>query len=167
MVTVANGVVLAGSMDAQGTMYAFNAASGEQLWSFTSGGSVNSGAAVVDGNVYWGSGYANFGLGTGNTKLYSFGLPAGNARLGPANLADQAISVYPTLATQTVKIVAKDQGNIRSIRVFDLAGRLVRELGPTGADSYELDLRAVPAGTYLVKIATPAGSTSAKVVVLR
>ncbi|MBD0255856.1 MAG: PQQ-binding-like beta-propeller repeat protein [Cytophagales bacterium] len=168
MVTVANGVVLAGSMDAQGTMYAFNAATGEQLWSFLSGGSVNSGPAVVDGNVYWGSGYANFGFGTGNTKLYSFGLPANSAaRMGPANLADPSISVYPTLATQTVKIVSKDRGNIRSIRVFDLAGRLVKELGPTGTASYELDLRAVPAGTYLVKIATLAGSTSAKVVVLR
>jgi polyvinyl alcohol dehydrogenase (cytochrome) len=165
MVTVANGVVFAGSMDFAGTMYAFNAATGQTLWSFESGGSVNSGAAVVDGNVYWGSGYANFGFGTGNNKLYSFGLPSNVARLGLPDPADQAIAVYPTPATQTVKIVSKDRSNIRSIRVFDLAGRLVKEFGATGSATYELDMRSVPAGTYLMKIATPTSSTTTKVVV--
>jgi polyvinyl alcohol dehydrogenase (cytochrome) len=168
MVTVADGVVFAGAMDDVGTMYAFNAATGQQLWSFESGGSVNSGAAVVDGNVYWGSGYANFGFGKGNNKLYSFGLPGNNAaRLGLPNAADQAIAMYPTLATQTVKIVSRDRSNIRSIRVFDLAGRLVKEFGATGSASYELDLRSVPAGTYLVKITTSTSSTSTRVVVAR
>jgi polyvinyl alcohol dehydrogenase (cytochrome) len=167
MVTVANGVVLGGSMDANGTMYAFNAATGQQLWSFESGGSVNSGAAVVDGNVYWGSGYANFDLGTPNNKLYSFGVPGKSmARLGLAGPADQAVAVYPTPATQSLQIVSKDRSLIRSVRVYDLAGRLVKELGATGTARYALDVRAVPAGTYLVKIATPTGSTSAKVVVM-
>ena len=34
-------------------------------------GSVNSGAAIVDGTVYWGSGYANIN-GTPNNKFYAF-----------------------------------------------------------------------------------------------
>ncbi|HYG56806.1 MAG TPA: PQQ-binding-like beta-propeller repeat protein [Symbiobacteriaceae bacterium] len=74
-VTVAGGVVYGGSMDPQGHMYAFDAATGEILWSFVAGGSVNGGAAVVNGTVYWGSGYANLGLGTPNNKLFAFGLP--------------------------------------------------------------------------------------------
>jgi polyvinyl alcohol dehydrogenase (cytochrome) len=52
--------VFAGSMAAgenAHTMFAIDAASGEILWRFASGGSVNGGAAVVDGVVYWGSGY--------------------------------------------------------------------------------------------------------------
>ena len=72
-VSVANGVVYACSMDSQGHMYALDAASGNILWNFTSGGSCNSGAAISSGVVYWGSGYSRFG--TGNNKFYAFGLP--------------------------------------------------------------------------------------------
>ena len=44
------------------------------LWSFASGGSCLSGAAISNGTVFWGSGYSNFGFGTPNNKLYAFGL---------------------------------------------------------------------------------------------
>src|SRR5262249_61130326 len=69
--TVANGVVYASSMAAvepttsipnpqqPPTMFALDAASGNTLWSFPSGASVNAGATVVNGVVYWGSGYAH------------------------------------------------------------------------------------------------------------
>jgi len=70
-VSLANGMVFAGALDAQGTMYALDAESGNILWRFASGGSVNSGAAIVDGTVYWGSGYANID-GTPNNKFYAF-----------------------------------------------------------------------------------------------
>lgn len=84
-VTVANGVMYAGALDQAGTMNAFNAATGDILWSFASGGSVNSGAAVVNGVVYWGSGYKNLG-GTPGTHLYAFSLPSlKNASLGNNN----------------------------------------------------------------------------------
>ena len=73
-VTVANGVVFAGSMavgENAHTMFAIDAATGEILWQFASGGSVNAGAAVVDGTVYWGSGYGLWG-GRSNDKLFAF-----------------------------------------------------------------------------------------------
>ncbi len=169
MVTVANGVVFAGAMDAQGTMYAFNAATGEKLWSFASGGSVNSGAAVVDGNVYWGSGYTNFGLGTGNNKLYSFGLSGANApaRIGLLSESEASIRLYPTPATQVVNIISRDETNIRSIQLFDLAGRSVKEFGAVASPSYHLDLTGLAAGTYLIKVATKTSSITTKVVVGR
>jgi polyvinyl alcohol dehydrogenase (cytochrome) len=75
-VTVANGVVYAGSLDAIGHMYALDAATGEVRWSFASGGSVNGGPTVVNGTVYWGSGYRRRSLGTGNNKVYAFSLPS-------------------------------------------------------------------------------------------
>jgi len=75
MVTISNGVMFAGSTS--GHMYAFDASSGRILWSFQSGGSTICGPSVVDGVVYWGSGYGRFfnAFGTGNNKLYAFDLP--------------------------------------------------------------------------------------------
>ena len=54
-------------------MYALDDATGTILWTFASGGSCLSGAAIADGRLFWGSGYSFFG--TPNNKLYSFGLP--------------------------------------------------------------------------------------------
>ena len=79
--TVANGVVFVGSTapgEFDPNMFALDAATGNILFSFASGGSVGSGAAVVNGTVYWGSGYSVFGPFfpyTGNNKLYAFEVP--------------------------------------------------------------------------------------------
>ncbi|KUM95981.1 hypothetical protein AQI95_42915 [Streptomyces yokosukanensis] len=78
-ITHANGVMYAGSSAPSGTnMYALDADSGKILWDFASGGSVWGGAAVVDGSVYWGSGYYISNVGEGlsghNNKLYRFTL---------------------------------------------------------------------------------------------
>jgi polyvinyl alcohol dehydrogenase (cytochrome) len=71
--TVADGVVYVGSMARTGDqMFALDAATGAILWHFAAGGSVNAGAAVVRGSVYWGSGYARSG--SGNDKRYAFSL---------------------------------------------------------------------------------------------
>jgi polyvinyl alcohol dehydrogenase (cytochrome) len=72
--TVANGVVYAGSMAHTGNqMYALSARSGRILWEYAAGGSVVSGPAVVDGTVFWGSGYARTG-GVGNDQFYAFSI---------------------------------------------------------------------------------------------
>jgi polyvinyl alcohol dehydrogenase (cytochrome) len=76
--TVANGVVYAPSMGAATAstpnMFALDAKTGEVLWSFPSGGSVQAGAVVVDGTVYWGSGYGRLGFVAGQKKFYAFSL---------------------------------------------------------------------------------------------
>jgi polyvinyl alcohol dehydrogenase (cytochrome) len=74
-VSTANGVVYGCSLDPQGHMYALDAATGVELWSFASGGSCLSGAAISDGMLFWGSGYSNFGSGTPNNQIFAFGLP--------------------------------------------------------------------------------------------
>jgi polyvinyl alcohol dehydrogenase (cytochrome) len=77
-VTVANGVVYVSSMAKladQNQMFALDARTGAMLWQFGAGSSVNSGPAVVDGSVYWGSGYSRSGIeGSGNNHLYAFSL---------------------------------------------------------------------------------------------
>ena len=68
-VTVANGVVYGCDIDqASGYMFALDAATGNVLRQFSSGGTCKAGAAVVDGTIYWGSGYGT----PGPRKLFAF-----------------------------------------------------------------------------------------------
>ena len=79
-VSEAGGLLYAASMDPNPSdpdMFALNASTGKILWSFAAGSSVNAGPSIVDGTVYWGTGYAHLGPGlpyTGNNKLYAFSL---------------------------------------------------------------------------------------------
>jgi polyvinyl alcohol dehydrogenase (cytochrome) len=70
-VSVANGVMYAGSNSGQ--MYALDTNTGNILWNFASGGSVIDGPSIVDGTLYWGSGYREIS-GTGNNKVFAFTL---------------------------------------------------------------------------------------------
>lgn len=76
-VTIANGVVYAGSTADAGTdMYALDAATGAILWSFAGSGSVGGGAAVVQGRVYWGAGYTRATLCPGGAGPVQYCSPA-------------------------------------------------------------------------------------------
>lgn len=75
--TVADDLVFVSSMAGSATaptMLALSAATGQTLWSFAAGSSVNAGAAIADGMVFWGSGYAHLGIPgfTGNNQFYAF-----------------------------------------------------------------------------------------------
>ena len=67
-VSIANGVMYAGS--SSGHMYALDTGDGSILWQFDSGGAVIDGPSIVDGALYWGSGYGSLA----NNKVFSFGL---------------------------------------------------------------------------------------------
>lgn len=56
-VTFANGVLLGGSTDAKGPIYAINAGTGEILWTNNTGATVYGGMSVSDGCFYVGNGY--------------------------------------------------------------------------------------------------------------
>jgi polyvinyl alcohol dehydrogenase (cytochrome) len=78
-VSSANGVMYADSSAPTGdNMYALDANTGQIKWGYASGGSVWAGAAIVNGTVYWGSGYRTNQMGLGyngnNDKLYAFSL---------------------------------------------------------------------------------------------
>ena len=85
-VTVANGIVYVGSMAklaTQNQMFALDAATGAILWQFGAGSSVNAGPAVVNGSVYWGSGYSRSGIeGSGSTTFYAFSIDGRRSRRG-------------------------------------------------------------------------------------
>jgi polyvinyl alcohol dehydrogenase (cytochrome) len=86
-VTVANGAMYSCSIEPDGHMYAFDAAKGGLLWKFKSGAPCETGAAIMDGVVYW----------VGGQTLYAF-TPGGQgkatvtAHAGPTVLA----GVYTT-----------------------------------------------------------------------
>jgi len=78
-VSSANGVMYANSSAPSGNnMYALDGNTGQIKWGFASGGSVWAGASIVNGTVYWGSGYRTNQMGLGyngnNDKLYAFTL---------------------------------------------------------------------------------------------
>jgi polyvinyl alcohol dehydrogenase (cytochrome) len=85
-VSVANGVMYVGSNS--GEMYALDAATGNILWNFASGGSVIDGPSIVDGALYWGSGYQEI-RGTGNNKVYAFTLTGSDHGGGRSNQQGQ------------------------------------------------------------------------------
>ena len=59
-------------------MYAFKASDGGQLWDFASGDICYSGAAAVDGALYWGTGY-NLGFEIPGQAIYAFTVGASRA----------------------------------------------------------------------------------------
>jgi polyvinyl alcohol dehydrogenase (cytochrome) len=77
--SAANGVVFAGSMDKNPlnpTMFALDASTGNVLWSYVAGSSVNAAPAIAGDSIYWGSGYSKLGgLGTANNKVFAFQIP--------------------------------------------------------------------------------------------
>jgi len=170
-VTIANGVMFAGALDVVGTMYAFNAASGEMLWSFESGGSINSGAAVVNGTVYWGSGYGNFGLGTPNNKLYAFGVQSFEKNglenlqkisgdLEPENYNLSQNYPNPFNPSTSIKFSLPEASNV-TLKIYNNAGQFIKSLAngnfAAGAHSFKWDATdrngvKVPSGIYFYKL---------------
>jgi len=55
-----------------GDMVALDSTTGATLWSHHANGSVVAGPAIVQGVVYWGTGYTRFG--TGNNQLFAFSI---------------------------------------------------------------------------------------------
>lgn len=61
--TVANGVLFYPSMDKDGTLFTLRGDTGKLLNVFQTGMTTGCGPSIVNGRVYIGSGYSNFGLG--------------------------------------------------------------------------------------------------------
>jgi polyvinyl alcohol dehydrogenase (cytochrome) len=164
-VTVANGVVFAGAMDAVGTMYAMDAATGNILWSFESGGSVNSGAAVVNGIVYWGSGYSNLGIGTPNNKLYAFQLPLAKSKSNGTDAGFTADRFYlsqnypnPFNPSTVINFSIPKENTMVSLKIFNSIGQevavLINQVVSAGNHEVQFDATGLPSGLYFYTLNT-------------
>ncbi|KAK9090675.1 hypothetical protein Sjap_023852 [Stephania japonica] len=79
-VTVANGVLFAGSPDPLGAFFAMDASTGRILWSYNTNATIYGGASISHGCVYLGNGYkvnlgASFPIVTAGTSLFAFCAP--------------------------------------------------------------------------------------------
>ena len=165
-VSVANGVVFGGAMDAVGTMYAFSAATGDILWSYESGGSVLSGAAISDGSIYWGSGYSNFGLGTPNHKIYAFttsgsafGAPISPTVTAWTNGVLEAVNNPNPFEASTDIVFTIPKEDQVSLVIYNSSGIEVDRLinGPLAKGEHQVRWNSpqdLPAGTYLYRLTT-------------
>jgi polyvinyl alcohol dehydrogenase (cytochrome) len=158
-VTVANGVVFAGAVDAVGTMYAFDATTGNILWSFESGGSVNSGAAVVNGTVYWGSGYSSLGIGTPNNKLYAFQLPLTKDKSNETDAGFTADRFHlsqnypnPFNPSTVIKFSIPKENTMVSLKIYNSIGQevgvLINQVVSAGNHEVQFDATGLPSGLY-------------------
>lgn len=76
-VSVANGIVFAGSTNGKGPIYAINGKTGEIVWSYETGSTVYGGMSISDGWIYFGNGYTLgyavfLGNYTAGTSLHAF-----------------------------------------------------------------------------------------------
>lgn len=75
---------------------------------------------------------------------------------GLSGASSSGITVHPVPANDQLLIGALP-GNNLSIQVTDMAGRMVRNLAVQGTDRAVVDVRDLPTGPYVLRIATPQG----------
>ncbi len=185
-VSSANGVVFAGATNATGSMYAFDASTGNILWSFESGASVNSGAAIVDGNVYWGTGYANFGVGTGSgggpvigtgniSKMYAFEIGSdSNKNTSIPELITNDLNMFvnapnPFSGNTQIFYNLPSDADV-DISIYNIFGKKVAVLikGQIEAGTHQItwDATFMPAGIYIARMIVGEKSFGRKLVVI-
>ena len=79
-------------------------------------------------------------------------------------LLERYTGLQPNPAAERVQVLSSF--GLQHIEVFNAAGTKVQEQKATGY-SATLDIRALPAGPYLVRIATPSGTVTKKLLVQR
>ena len=79
-------------------------------------------------------------------------------------LVERYTGLQPNPAAERVQVLSSF--GLQHIEVFNAAGTKVQEQKATGY-SATLDIRALPAGPYLVRIATPSGTVTKKLLVQR
>ncbi|KAK1567485.1 hypothetical protein Q3G72_012734 [Acer saccharum] len=88
-VTLANGVLFAGSTHGKGQIYAMNAKTGKVLWSYDTGGTVYGEMSVRNGCIYIGNGY------TVNTKQVAQNWPNHGGDLYNRRYANKEKKISP------------------------------------------------------------------------
>jgi|SRR5690554_6951768 hypothetical protein len=110
----------------------------------------------VNGYDYFSASPVNF-MWIDNIKFYE-----GEFNMGVNDIDVTNISVYPTVAKDLVNISSKS--NINNITVFNTSGQQVLRLNPNSVDA-QINVSALPAGVYMVKIQSGKQVQTKKIVV--
>ncbi len=116
--SVANGLVYAGSFDSVGHFYALNSATGQIVWNYASGGSVIGGPSIVSGNLFWGSGYKRIPPGTTNNKVYDFTPAPAVTVTAPLNAAQVTSPVQFSASAASPNCAS----GVASMRIYSAPG---------------------------------------------
>lgn len=68
------------------------------------------------------------------------------------------VTVYPNPVTDRFSVEVSGSGKIRSVKIFDQAGKLVREITGSNKIREDVQLSALPNGTYFGKVVTENGT---------
>ncbi|MCK5115371.1 MAG: T9SS type A sorting domain-containing protein [Candidatus Aegiribacteria sp.] len=79
---------------------------------------------------------------------------------------DIQVSPNPVLSGQTAMISLGSASNVGSIEVYDLNGRLIRELEPDESGNASFDTSGIPQGTYFVRSMTAGDASTRKILLL-
>ena len=69
----------------------------------------------------------------------------------PEHGKDNSLDMYPLPAQTELNLVHKDNKTIESLRLYDISGKLIRNVSPN-ASKYKLQLEGLSAGSYLIQM---------------
>lgn len=88
--------------------------------------------------------------------------PGDTTGVTAADLVSRYVTVQPNPATEEARVLSSF--GIEGVEVFDAEGRRVAELRGEGLEA-RIDVRGWAAGSYLLRVATPLGATTKKLLV--
>ena len=97
------------------------------------------------------------------TVCYTLRVATGTATRGDELIAANKVSVFPNPVTNTVTIRIPDISGMADVKMFDIYGKMVMQKN-TGQVSTQLNIAALPAGIYLVKVMNDGKESTMKVV---
>jgi hypothetical protein len=103
---------------------------------------------------------ANADFGTSNTTQFCVTSSAGIEEY----LLNQSISIAPNPANEILNVQAKNDNQIESISIFNLAGQLLIEKS-VNEKQIQIDIATLSGGMYIVKIQTQFGLIAKEIVV--
>lgn len=133
---------------------------GEDCYSFTLTDTGNNGGASLtlkdqDGNVLIES---DGNYGGGFTEAFSFG----TLGIGEQGAVAEA-ELYPNPSSGIINI--KTQNGFDAVYVYDITGKLIKNLAGNSAKQSAIDLSALNSGTYVVKIKEGSRTTTKKILI--
>ncbi|MEP7171768.1 MAG: T9SS type A sorting domain-containing protein, partial [Bacteroidota bacterium] len=143
-------------------------------WSATNG-TINAGQSSTNVDIDWGTGsgfvrvIASNTCGSSGTKSQSFSSSVCREEAGKSSYDSQQFTVYPNPAHDklTVSIDEKEQTQL-NISLRDISGRIILSENHdvvAGSNVYELELKNMAKGVYMLEIQSPVESLKKKLVV--
>ncbi len=125
---------------------------------------LNPGSSITSGNKY-----VDTIMGYVSPRLYK--LLINSAYVGPTGIneigANAALQVYPNPASSELNVsVSSNQYPISNIRMYDVTGRMTKEITGVNANTKSIDVTGMTTGIYLITIKLTDGATATRKVAI-